>query len=238
MRVAKTDTIGGLPAELARSIVRKFRGREMIAEVVADLIEGTGLEPEAVLAGLEAAGYMEKVRVDNDGDVWWDTTVQGNALAMASFGKPISRTTADRLVSGLLERAYAYNADPDKPLFINTLRVFGSYLSPEIDPLGDVDIELTYGRRITDRRALSDYTRASGRSFNTYMDQLLWPQTELVLHLKKRSAFINITLEGITRITDKFDTIYSIDSDPQAAPPPADRHLGSPEWRSPRGSAD
>jgi hypothetical protein len=56
---------------------------------------------EAVLAGLEAVGYMEKVRVDNDGDVQWDTTIQGNALAMASFGKPISRkTAADRLVSG------------------------------------------------------------------------------------------------------------------------------------------
>ena len=49
-------------------------------------------------------------------------------------------------------------------MFINTLRVFGSYLSPEIDPLGDVDIELTYGRRITDQKALADYTRASGRS--------------------------------------------------------------------------
>ena len=40
----------------------------------------------------------------------------------------------------------AYNADPGKPMFINTLRLFGSYLSPEIDPIGDVDIELTYGK--------------------------------------------------------------------------------------------
>lgn len=197
----------------------------MVSEVVADLIEDIGFEHEAVLAGLEAAGYMEKVRGDNEGDVWWDTTIQGNALAMASFGKPITRKTADRLVSGLLERAHTYNADPDKPLFINTLRVFGSYLSPEIDPIGDVDIELTYGRRITDQKAMSDYTRASGRSFNTYMDQLLWPQTELVQHLKKRSAFINITLEDITRFTDRFDTIYSIDADPHAVPPPADRSL-------------
>jgi hypothetical protein len=77
MRVAKTDIIAGLPAGLARSIVRKFRGREMLAEAVADLLEGTGFEHEAVLAGLEAAGYMEKVRVDDDGNVWWDTTIQG-----------------------------------------------------------------------------------------------------------------------------------------------------------------
>lgn len=225
MRVAKNDTIAGLPAVLARSIVRKFRGREMVAESVADLLEGTGLDPEAVLADMEAAGYMEKVRVDSDGDFWWDSTIQGNALAMASFGKPISRKTADRLVSGLVERAQGYNADTRKPLFINTLRVFGSYLYTDIDPLGDVDIELTYGRRITGQTALADYTRASGRSFGTYFEQLMWPQTELVRHLKQRSAFINITLEDITRITGTFDTIYSIDGDPGAVPPPANRAL-------------
>lgn len=225
MRVAKTDTIAGLPAVLARSIVRKLRGREMVGEAVADLLEGTGCEREAVLAELEAAGYMEKVRVDTDGDVWWDSTIQGNALAMASFGKPISRKTAERLIAGLVERAQAYNGDPGKPLFISTLRVFGSYLNPDVNPLGDVDIELTYGRRITGQTALADYTRASGRSFGTYFDQLMWPQTELVRHLKKRSAFINITLEDITRITDTFETLYSIDEDPGTVPPPADRTL-------------
>jgi hypothetical protein len=82
-----------------------------------------------------------------------------------------------------------------------------------------------YGRRITDPKVLSDYTRASGRSLGTYMDQLMWPLTELVQHLKKRPAFINITLEDITRITDRSETIYSIDVDSQAAPPPADRSL-------------
>lgn len=137
---------------MARAIVRKFRGREIVSEVVVDLIEDMGFEHEAVLAGVEAAGYMEKVRVDNDGDVWWDTTIQGNALAMASFGKPISRKTADRLISGLLERAHTYNADTDKPLFINTLRIFGSYLSPEIDPIRDIDVGLTNGRRITHQK--------------------------------------------------------------------------------------
>jgi hypothetical protein len=67
-------------------------------------------------------------------------TIQGNALAMAGFGKPISRKTSDRLVSELLERARAYNANQGKPLFIDALRVFGSYLAPQINPLGDVDI--------------------------------------------------------------------------------------------------
>jgi hypothetical protein len=53
----------------------------------------------------------------------------------------------------------------------------------------------------------------------------MWPQTELVLHLKKRLAFICVTLEDTTRITHKFETIYSIDGDPPAVPPPTDRSL-------------
>jgi hypothetical protein len=53
----------------------------------------------------------------------------------------------------------------------------------------------------------------------------MWPQTELIWHLKKRSAFINITLEDITRITDTFETIYSIAADALSVPPPADRTL-------------
>ncbi|BCW77922.1 hypothetical protein [Arthrobacter sp. NicSoilB11] len=225
MRVAKSDVIAGLPADLARAIVRRFRGREMTDVGVADLLDGTGHQPGTVLAQLEAAGYMERVETDAAGDIWWDTTIQGNALAMASFGKPISRKTADRLVSELLERARAYNADPAKPLFIDTLRVFGSYLNPQIDPLGDVDLELTYGRRITDPTLVAAYAKASGRSFNTYVDRLLWPYTELVQHLKNRSAFISITTENIALLTDHSEIIYSIDTDPAAAPPPADRTL-------------
>jgi hypothetical protein len=41
----------------------------MVTDAVADLLEGTGSELEAAFAWLEAAGYMEKVTVDNYGDV-------------------------------------------------------------------------------------------------------------------------------------------------------------------------
>lgn len=52
MRVAKTDVIAGLPAGLARSIVRRFRGSEMVTEAGADLLEWTGIDP-----GLSSLGW-------------------------------------------------------------------------------------------------------------------------------------------------------------------------------------
>jgi predicted nucleotidyltransferase len=70
---------------------------------------------------------------------------------MASFGKPIRRRTADGLVAGMLGRAREYK----KPLYIERLRIFGSYLDPRIDPLGDVDVELSFGMRTRDHNTIS-----------------------------------------------------------------------------------
>lgn len=225
MRVDKTDVIAGLPAPLARSVIRKFVGRERVQEIAEDLLQGSGHTPAEVVSALEAGGYLEKIRTDEDGDIWWETTIEGNSFAMASFGKPIRRKTADRLVAGLLERARSYNADPGKPMFIDRLRLFGSYLDPGVDPLGDVDVELVYGRRITDAKAVREYTRASGRNFDWYFDELMWPRRELIMHLRNRSAALNITLEDIDLLTERSRILYSIDEDQDAAPPPADRQL-------------
>jgi predicted nucleotidyltransferase len=49
------------------------------------------------------------------------------------------------LVAGMLERAREYNTDAKKPLYVDRLRIFGSYLDPKIDPLGDVDLRIPCG---------------------------------------------------------------------------------------------
>lgn len=154
--------------------------------------------------------------MDDDRYTWGPPSTKGNALAMAGFGKPITRKTADRLVAGILERARSYNADPTKPLAITRLRAFGSYLDARIDPLGDVDIEL-----LTARRPGFDpfgYGKTSGRNFNTFMDQLLWADTEVARHLANRSAAINITTEDVDYIGARTRIIYSIVDDPSARP--------------------
>jgi hypothetical protein len=193
---------------------------------LTDCFARNGVEDgEGAFSRLEQAGYLAKVKVDDRGYVWWEATILGNALAMASFGKPTSRKTADHLVAGLLERARGYNADGGRPLFIARLRIFGSYLQPDIDPLGDVDVELSFGRRITDPNAIREYTKARGRTFGSYIDQLFWPQKELIQHLRNRSTALNITVEDINHFTDNSQIVYTIDDDPNAAPPPADRSL-------------
>ncbi len=220
MRVAKTDTIAGLPAATARNLIRLFRGGMFAQETADSLLSRNSVEDaDAAFARMEEAGYLAKVDLGDDDLVWWEATTLGNALAMASFGKPIRRKTADRLVAGMLERAREYNADASRPLYVERLRIFGSYLDPQIDLLGDVDIELSFGMRTTDQEKISAYTRASGKTFRSFMAEITWPQRELVQQLKNRSTAINVTLENIDNITDQSVTIYAIAEDPSAIPP-------------------
>ncbi|EMY33000.1 hypothetical protein D477_017252 [Arthrobacter crystallopoietes BAB-32] len=210
-----------MPAPVARSLVRLFRGGTFVQETADALLGRNGVEDaEAAFAHMEEAGYLAKVDLGDDGYVWWEATTLGNALAMASFGKPVRRRTADRLVAGMVERAGEYNSDPNKPLYVERLRIFGSYLDPHIDPLGDVDVELSFGMRTRDHKTISAYTRASGRYFRSFMEELMWPQRELVQYLKNRSTAVNVTLENIDHITDRSVTIYSIANDTTAVPPP------------------
>lgn len=116
VRLQKTDIIGGVSAAVARDVVRRYRGNPRVAEAAADILMAAGYtDVHGVFAQLQAEGYLEVDSVDEDGDTWWKTSIQGNALAMAGFGKPITRKTADRLVAGVLERARSYNADPISP---------------------------------------------------------------------------------------------------------------------------
>lgn len=221
MRIAKTDMIADLPAAAARDVMKVFARRELPADYAEDALARHGITTpaDAVVTALAEAGYL---RVANEyHGVQWTTTVQGNALGMASFGKPITRKTADRLLTELIQRARDYNADPGKLMFVRSLTIFGSYLDEAVDPLGDLDVGLTQGQRTTDTDVLRRYSKASGREFRSYIDELFWPQHELALLLKNRSAAISLTTEDLSAITDRTRVVYAIEDDAGAIAPPA-----------------
>ena len=156
----------------------------------------------------------------------WVTTIPGHALAHASFGKPLSRVTARRHLVQVVDRARAYNADPDRLLSIGEIAVFGSYLDPVASYPGDLDLAVSVLRRDSDRdryvRKVLAYARASGRRFDAFHELLYWPARELRMVLKNRSPAISITDEDIREFTDCFEIIYAISEDPAAIPPPPD----------------
>lgn len=87
MRVAKTDTIAGLPAPATRSLVRLFHGGTYAQEIADSLLSRNGIQnADVAFARMEEAGYLVRAEIDDDRYVWWEATTLGNALAMANFG--------------------------------------------------------------------------------------------------------------------------------------------------------
>jgi hypothetical protein len=223
MRVSKSDEICGVSATAARQLMRAYYDDRTV-EVACDVL-GLGRDAASKrMRAFEEAGFLERSqRVSSTGDDWWATTIRGNALAQASFGKPISRATANRLLTQVIGRARGYNADPARLLTVAQIAVFGSYLDPAVDPLGDLDLAVSTVRRDADGdkhvdKALA-YARASGRRFDAFHEMLFWPARELRMILRNRSAAISITDEDISKITDRFDIVYLADKDPDAIPP-------------------
>lgn len=211
LRLTRGVPVGGIDPELARELARLAR-RARTVEEVAFRMRLTPCECRSALIGLRDAGYMVERR-DRDGVVEWQTTIAGNALAMASFAKPITRARADATLTGLLERAAKYNIDDTKPYVITQLIVFGSYCDPDVAQLGDLDIAIKFlprgGPEWEEPQAMIDYGSRSGRTFSTFLDQLGWGQTELFQILRNRSGCINLTPEDVTTLTDRWQVVYT-----------------------------
>jgi hypothetical protein len=216
--LSKTDQVAGVGAEVARAVARAARPGQVWVERIAQAAKVTVPEARAAAEALADSGYLAEVR--DDGEVLWQATSEGLALAMASFQRPVSRAKAELLVAGLMGRAAAWNADPGKAVWIDRLRIFGSYLT-DAPALGDVDVavELNRRARFEDRGQWAAYVNRSGRVFANLVERVAWPQTEAVQHLRNRSGYLSLHLEEIARYTDKWLVAYQRRLSPGEAPP-------------------
>jgi hypothetical protein len=200
VRLAITDTVAGYPAREARDFLRS--------------LDYQRAEDDNPLAqALAAEGYLE--HADPHG---WAATMKGGGLGNAKFIKPIPRAKAEAIVAEAIERAKAVNADPKRYLYtVKRLRVFGSYLDPTVDLLGDVDIAIETDRNerldSADPGSFTDLTQKhtykyGPQSLNTFAAILLWPEREVVQVVKGRVRSLSLTTEDPTKFTDRVETVY------------------------------
>ena len=211
MRILKTDVLCGLPAPTARAVMRALVTAAPSVSLTPWI---TGLRGLETLLALEAEGYIRRAR-ERDGETWWVATVKGNALGGASFRQPISRSTAERLLDGVIDRARNYNSDPRHLLEISEVLVFGSYLDTSAERLGDLDIGATLRPRgqwdsSSEQFAelLLDYAAASGRRSGSFLDRLDWAYREAYSNLRGSSAAISVTRDDVRKLTERWDVVY------------------------------
>jgi hypothetical protein len=142
--------------------------------------------------------------------MWWNTTLLGSGLAGASFLKPITRAKAAVLLAGVVDRATSYNADPDKPAWIERISLFGSLLDQTATDFGDIDLHVVLEDRAEHdaAEAALAYARASGRTFPSWIDRLFWAKTEAKQILRNRSGYLSIHSEDLSDVTDRMRVVY------------------------------
>lgn len=214
MRLSKTQLVSGVDPQVARAIARECNFRDMDSRGVAHRLKITELAARDLLSALASGGYLtEKSRTTSSGEVLtqYAITISGGALAQASFNKPISRQKADELLAGVVRRAAEFNELPGKPMFVERVIVFGSYLNVEAQDFGDLDLHVEFAYRTPGAAEplwLLDYADAADRTFGTMVEALGWGEREATLYLRNRSARISITTEDLARLTDKTRTVY------------------------------
>jgi hypothetical protein len=217
VRLQRGVEVADMDPDVARRLARACHGGASYpTSVVAMWAQVSPNEADELLDRLADAGFLERqVRHwDGESHVEWATTVRGGALANASFLKPMTREKAQWLLDGVLGRASTYNADPAKPIWVQRIAVFGSFLDPDAVDFGDLDLHVELVNRPADDlvEAKLAYARASGRSFSSFMDQLFWAEKEARQVLKNRSGYISVHIEDISRYTDKWEVVYERDT--------------------------
>lgn len=106
--------------------------------------------------------------------------------------KRLKRATADRLLQEILDRAAAYNIVRHRLLWVEEIKVFGSYLT-ESPTLGDVDVALRYSRKPTwSSAAAIRQAEEEGPESLLYLEKICWPEIALKRWLRSRSGYISI----------------------------------------------
>jgi len=207
MQISKNQQLFGYPALEIRRLMRACQDTRWIGVVGLTLHisrdRATELVEAMLVEGLVAKALDRECSrewlmiVEDPHGPRYVNTIKGNALASAS-AKPIRRSTAERLVSSLLQRVEKVNGDPNLLHWVDEVVVFGSFLR-ESEMLGDVDLALAYTCRIDNlneyhelRKARVKEAEANGRSFQGFLDQLKWPGREIELRLRNRSCSLSL----------------------------------------------
>jgi len=186
IRKAMQDRLwGGTKAEIAIKVAEVIKQPKSVAELLIEKL----VQEDYLFLTKEKIGTKIHYEIKE--------TEKGSRFGNASASSPISRQKATQLLNELIERAKSINSNDELVYVIESLRVFGSYLS-ENDALGDLDV----GFKLTARLAGEEFTlqnqkridlaRSNNKSFSSFIDELCWPNKEVMLMLKNNQRGLSL----------------------------------------------
>ena len=194
MRIDPKTKIAGFPIMRVRDALKKIAWRDWSAEWLQDVLHADPSAVSGLMEALRSDGFIEPVEPPG----FWRTTTEGNAFTLAT-ARPVSRAAAQRHFEAFLTRLVEVR-DDDRWLYkVRQVRLFGSFLDPSMDVVGDVDLAVELVRKEADEEVQRRRERAyiqrqwdDGRIFRTFLQELMCPSEDVLKYLKKRSRILNL----------------------------------------------
>jgi predicted nucleotidyltransferase len=223
MRINPKDTLFDYPILKIREIIRMamkeelYSSQEDIKKQVSKFIGASEADGKNLLNILLDEKYLTINTQKVTDSVYWVITVteKGRRLGVTWANPPITRAKADNLLQELLERVKEVNNHKEYLYKVESVKVFGSYLSDK-EILGDLDVAIKVMPKAKGDSFIEwNHARAAlalnkGRRFNNYVQQLDWARREVLIHLSTRKKGLSIHFEGDDDVLDKvqFKEVY------------------------------
>jgi len=186
--VPSTTRILGRPLAEVRRVLRLDAGEGFDIEAARQRIAGDDYAVRRFLADLVTDESLIQDRADH-----WTVTVKAKELQFESRGR-LTRDKADSLVGELLARVRALNADAKYAFKVDSVVLFGSYLSNR-DRIGDVDLAIALRPRLQNKeaqKALEEVARSRGPRSRNIVEHMYKPQREVRRALKAKSSWLDV----------------------------------------------
>ena len=205
MRIESKQMIAGFPAVQIRRLMRETVGRSISLRCVREVLQCSESTAASVLVDLQREVLLAQV------EDHFEPSLKGSALAQATAARPLVRGTAERLVSGVVDRARLINADDDWAYRVAILVVFGSFVGGADRP-NDVDVACGLKPRwkgIAQEDAEEWRRVARDRRFRNTWECVAWPKLEVLHFLKSRSPGLSVQeLDGWILKRKKHSIVY------------------------------
>lgn len=212
MKIDKKTLICGIPIIKIREFMRRYRTPESFSlQTIMEYFELTAPSGTSLLNELLNSGYAECVNTYK-----YKVTIKGNSLAQVKFVKRMDKAKADKVFNEFMKRVSEINEDESSIYRVSKLYLFGSYLNPEAEDYGDIDIAYELEHKINDDKKfleasqrIIDNAKAYGKVFSSFLDEVCYPENLILRYLKNRSPYISLhRMEDIKTLSAPHKQIY------------------------------
>ncbi len=147
LKITKNEKTASVENVRLRNYLRKFGDCHICVEGIVDTFDLSPAKAKEVVQELVKLGLIEPVNVkDGEAPSIYSTTIRGNAFGLASAAKSVGRKSATRILREFLDRVRLANENTEFAYRIESVILFGSYLSGATS-VNDVDLSVELVRR-------------------------------------------------------------------------------------------